>query len=145
MKRMPTAIDDFAFDGFYRDGVLVDVERAGGFARGRTDPAGELGEVVRGVKVLERRLPVVAVNQVVPGRALVVDRAARRAWRHGAGPRAERNAAVHASRRLRPDFGVIHSLQELGVVFLAGFGFFVAALFFLVLEEACRFAHLRCP
>ena len=73
-------------------GVVVDVERAGGLARRRAHAARHLGEVVGGVQVERRRLPLVAVDEVVPVRDLVVDRAA---------VVAVGDAAVHAARRLR--------------------------------------------
>src|SRR5262249_6307927 len=56
---------------------------------------GELGEVVRRMKDVERRAPLMAVNEVVPVGDDVVDRAAGLA---------ERDAAVHAARALRRSF-----------------------------------------
>ena len=73
------AVGDRAFDRFDGDGVLVDVERAGGFARRRADAAGDFGEIVGRVQVARGFVPIVAVDEVVPVRDLVVDRAARRA------------------------------------------------------------------
>src|SRR5262249_38644293 len=83
------------------DGVVVDVERAGGFARRRTDTAGHLRKVVGGVQVARSLLPVAAVDQVVPVRDLVVDRAASRRARREIGAVAIRDAAVQAARGLR--------------------------------------------
>ena len=61
------------------------------FARRRAEPAGELGEVVGRVQPIDRRLPAVAVDEVVPVGNQVAERAALMA---------ERDAAVHAARAL---------------------------------------------
>ena len=88
---VPRAVDDGDFDLLDRDGVLVDAEHARGFARRRAQPAGELGEVVRGVQPRDGLAPLVAVDEVVPVGDEVAERAALVA---------ERNAAVHAPARL---------------------------------------------
>ena len=81
----PAAVDDRELDLLDRDGVpLVDLEHARRLARSGTEPAGELGEVVRPVKLLERFLPAVAVDEVVPVRNQVADRTAVMAERHPA-------------------------------------------------------------
>ena len=72
-------------------GRLDQVERAGRLARRRADAAGELREIVGRVQVVERVLPVAAIDEVVPVGDLVVHRAAGVTIR---------NAAVHAARRL---------------------------------------------
>ena len=59
---------------------------------GQTRPVNS-GKVVGRVQVLQRRLPLVAVDEVVPVGDQVVDRAALVA---------ERDAAIHAARRLLP-------------------------------------------
>ena len=68
--------------------VVVDVEHAGRLARRRTDQAGELGEVVGRVELVDRRLPVPDAGEVVPVGNQVPERA---------GVVAERHAAVHAA------------------------------------------------
>ena len=85
------AIDDRQLDRLDRDRILVDAEHARSFARRGAEQAGELGEVVGLVQPLDRRAPVVAIDQVVPVGNQVAERAALVA---------ERNAAVHAARRL---------------------------------------------
>ena len=70
-------VDDRSFDVLDRDRRLVDAEHARAFARRGADAAGELGEVVRLVQAVERLLPQAAVDEVVPLRDEVVDRAAR--------------------------------------------------------------------
>src|SRR5258707_13363476 len=97
---VPGAIDDGAFDRLDGDGVVVDVERAGSFARRREDPPGEFREIVGRVQVARGFFPVVLVDQIVEIRNLVVDRAARRARSHRAGAVAIGNPAIHAARRL---------------------------------------------
>ena len=65
--------------GLDGDRVVVDVERAGRLARRRADAAGDLGKIVGRVQVARGLVPVAAIDEVVPVRDLVVDRAARRA------------------------------------------------------------------
>src|SRR5215472_6230388 len=83
----PGPVDDFDLDLLDGDRVGADAEHARRLARGRTQPAGELGEVVSGVQSLGSAAPVSGVDQVVPLRDQVAERAARVA---------ERDAAVHA-------------------------------------------------
>ena len=84
-------VDDLDLDLLDGHRVLVDAEHAGRLARRRAQPTGELREVVGGVQPLDRVAPVVAVDQVVPVGDQVAERAA---------VVAERDAAVHAPRRL---------------------------------------------
>ena len=83
----PGPVDDLHLDLLDRHRVGVDAEHAGGLARRRAEPAGELGEVVGRVQPLGRGPPVAAPDQVVPLRDQVAQRAA---------VVAERDAAVHA-------------------------------------------------
>src|SRR6266849_1772247 len=71
--------------------VRVDAEHAGCLAGGGAQPPGELGEVVRRVQPVGRGRPVGPVDEVVPLGYEVAERAA---------VVAERDAAVHAARRL---------------------------------------------
>ncbi len=73
-------------------GVVVDVEDAGLLARCRTDAPRELGEVVRRMEAVDRVLPAAAVDQIVPVRDDVPERAALVA---------EGDPAIHAARALR--------------------------------------------
>ena len=75
------AIGDRAFDRFDGDRVLVDVERAGRFARRRADPAGDFRKIVGRMQIARGLVPVAGIDEVVPVGDLVVDRAARRAGR----------------------------------------------------------------
>src|SRR5260370_1014649 len=70
------AVGDRAFDGLDGDGIVLDVERAGGLARRRADAAGDLGEIVGGVEVARSLLPVAAIDEGVPVRDLIVARTA---------------------------------------------------------------------
>src|SRR5439155_21350914 len=97
---VPGPIHNGAFDGLDGDRVVVDVEGAGGLARGGADAAGELGEIVGRVQVARGFFPVALIDEVVEIGDLVVDRAARRARRHRTGAVAIGNAAIHAARRL---------------------------------------------
>ena len=85
------AVGDLHLDLLDGDRVGVDAEHAGGLAGRRAQPPGELREVVGRVQPLARRVPVVLVDEVVPLRDEVPERAA---------VVAEGDAAVHAARRL---------------------------------------------
>ncbi len=84
-------VDDLHLDLLDRDGIGVDPEHTGGFARRWAKPPGELGEVVGGVQAVGGLPPVVPPDQVVPLRDQVAQRAP---------VMAERDAAVHAPARL---------------------------------------------
>src|SRR5262249_41310035 len=88
---LPGVIDDLLLDLLDGHRVVVDAENTRFLARSRTDPTGELGEVVRRVEADDRLLPAVAIDQVVPVGDDVPERAALVA---------EGDAAVHATRRL---------------------------------------------
>jgi len=89
-----------ALDVLDRDGRVVDAEDAGAFARGGAHAAGELGEVVRLVETVEGLFPEAAVDEVVPLRDQVVDRATGGHAADEFARVAERHAAVHAARAL---------------------------------------------
>ena len=93
---VPGPVDDRHLDLLDGDRVGVDAEHAGGLARRRAQAPGELGEVVGGVQAFDGGLPVVAVDEVVPVRDEVAERAA---------VVAERDAAVHAARPPGPAAG----------------------------------------
>ena len=97
---LPSAVGDRAFDGLDGHRVVVDVQRAGGFARRRTDAAGDLREIVGRVQVARGFFPAALIDQIVPVRDLVVDRTAGRAGRDRAGAVAIGHAAIHAARGL---------------------------------------------
>src|SRR5690606_7967260 len=89
--------------------------------------------VVGRVERLERELPVAAIDQVVPVRDDVVDRAAALA---------ERDAAVHAARPLLRRLVVGQVQDELAVVPHARLRVFGGLLEALELEESGDFAHV---
>jgi hypothetical protein len=95
----PGVVDDVLFDQLDRDRVVVDVEDAGFFARRRTYAAGEFGKVVGRMQAVDRLLPAPAIDQVVPVRDDVAERAALVA---------EGDAAIHASRPLRAQLVLGH-------------------------------------
>ena len=72
-------------------GLIVDIQRAGGLARRWANTAGEFRKIVRRMKISGSLLPIGVVDEVVPIRDLIVDRATVVAIR---------NAAIHAARRL---------------------------------------------
>ncbi len=85
------ALDDRVLDALDRDRITVDAEDAGALARRRAEPAGELGKVVGRQQALDRRLPPIAVDEIVPVRNQVAEWTALVA---------ERDAAVHAAGAL---------------------------------------------
>jgi hypothetical protein len=104
---LEAASDDGQLDLLDRDGVVVDVEHAGRLARRGADQPGEFGEVIGGVQLGERVAPAVAVDEVVPVRDQVPERAALVAERH---------AAVHAARALVAQRAVVRQREVLPVV-----------------------------
>ena len=94
-RRDPTlverTIDNRRFDGFDRDRGIIDAQHARAFARRRTQAAGELREIVGRMQALDRRAPVIAIDEIVPVGNEITERASLMA---------ERNAAVHAPGRL---------------------------------------------
>ena len=100
----PGAVDDLDLDLLDRDRVLVDAEHARRLARSGAQAAGELREVVRGVQPLDRLAPPVPVDEVVPVRDQVAERAA---------VVAERDAAVHAPAGLGPQVVLGERLVDL--------------------------------
>ena len=98
---VPGAVDDRVLDLLDRDRVaLADLEHAGGLARRRAQPAGELREVVRRVQLADRVVPAAAVDEVVPVRDQVPQRAAVVAERARRTPCSARPAR-RARRRVR--------------------------------------------
>ena len=138
---VPGAVDDRAFDGLDGDRVVVDVERAGGFARRRTDAAGEFRKIVGRVQVARGLFPIALVDQIVEVRNLVVDRATRRARRDRAGAVAIGNAAIHAARGLVARFLLAQGNDEFAIVFDALGHRRVLAIVTLDLEKTCDLAH----
>src|SRR4029077_15201349 len=105
---LPAAIDDRVLDLFDRDRVaLANLEHARRLTRRRTQPPGELGEVVRRVQLVDRVAPAVAVDEIVPIGDQVSQRAA---------VVAEGHAAVHAASALLAQLRDGAGEQELPVV-----------------------------
>src|SRR5690606_24259149 len=128
----PGAVDDGVLDRLDADGVVVDVEHAGGFAGRRADAAGEVREVVRAVQHVDGIAPVVLIDQIVEVRNDVVDRAA---------VVAKRRAAIHATRTL--DLGLIGAQadDEFLVVLDALLDGLIALFQTFELQKASDFSH----
>src|SRR4029078_13456246 len=107
-----SAVDDVFLDVLDRDRIVVDVEDARLLARGGTDAAGELGEVVGRVQPVDRLAPAAAVHEVVPVGDDVPERTALVT---------EGDAAIHAARALALQHLVGRALLELAPV-LQAFG-----------------------
>ena len=134
-------VGDRAFDRFDGDRVLIDVERARRFARRRADAAGHFRKVVGRVQIARGLVPVAGVDEVVPVRDLVVDRAARRAGRERAGALAIGHAAIHAARRLDAVFVVLERQYEFAPVAHALLDRLVVTVVAFVFEEPGDLAH----
>src|SRR5262249_25092311 len=132
----PAPVDDRAFYGLDGDRRVDDVQGAGGLARRRADAAGELREVVGGLQVLQRLLPLLAIDQAVDVGDLVV---------HGAAGVAERNAAIHAASRLAVQRRPVERHEELFPVAQALLGIGVGAILAVDLEKAGGLAHENAP
>ena len=89
--RLEGMVDDGELDGLDGDGVVVDPQHAGAFARGGAQRAGELREVVGGMEPVHGLAPLVPVDEVVPVGDEIAERTALMA---------EGDAAVHAPRTL---------------------------------------------
>src|SRR5215212_6533562 len=126
------ARDDGQLDLLDRDGVVVDVEDAGGLAWRGADQPRELGEVVRGVELHERVAPTVPVDEVVPVRDQVAERAALVT---------EGDPAVHAAGALVAQGAVVGQLEVLAVVVHALFGIALLEADPLEAEECAELAH----
>jgi hypothetical protein len=63
------AIGNLTFDRFNGDRILVDIERAGRFARSRTDASRKLRKIIGRMQIARGFVPVSAVDQIVPVRA----------------------------------------------------------------------------
>ena len=87
--------------------ALLDLQHARRLARRGAEPPRELGEVVRPVQLVDRFPPPVAVDEVVPVGDQVAERAA---------VVAERDAALHAARRLLTQLGQRQRPDELAEV-----------------------------
>ena len=138
---LESPVDDGAFDIFDGDRRIVEAQHARPLAGRRTDPAGELGEVVGPVQAIQRLPPEPPVDQVVPLGDQVVDGAPRgQAVEQDAGV-AEGDAAVHAARPLFSE----RFLREVQVKLLPVPSPLlrgpVGRHFALVVQESCGLAH----
>ena len=129
-------IDDGALDHFNRDRRLIDAEHACRLARGRADAAGELGEVVGGMQHAYRGPPPVAIDQIIPVRNDVVQRAAGVAEGH---------AAIHAARTLCAHFFQGKILIDLQPVVNAFFDGSARGELAGVFQKTSCFTHDRSP
>src|SRR5690606_32489626 len=100
--RFPSFVNDGSLEVLDRYRRLDDAENAGTFTRSGANPAGEFGEVVRLVEAVQCFLPASAVDEVIPFRNEVVDRAATGHAADQQAGMAERRTAVHAARALLP-------------------------------------------
>ena len=132
MPLVERPVDDLDLDLLDGDRVVADPQHACGLAGRRAQPPGEVGEVVRPVELLDRLAPAVAVDEVVPVRDQVAERAAAVA---------ERDAALHAARRLLLQLDEREHADELAMVADALAGRALERLRARELLEAADLAH----
>ena len=87
----PALVDNRTFDGFDGDRAVINVQRAGRFARCRADASGKFGEIICRMQICQCGLPVIFIDQIVPVGDLVVDGATIMAIGH---------TAIHATGSL---------------------------------------------
>ena len=131
---LPALVGDRLLDRLDRHRHVLEVERAGFLAGRGADAAGEFREVVGGVEVAQRILPAAGIDQLVPVRNLVMDRATGR-------PVAERDAAIHAARRLLLDVALLKRKRELAEMPDAVAGELILLLLPVEFEKARDLAH----
>ena len=132
----PPAIHDLAFDRLDGDGRVINVQRAARLARGGADAAGEFREVVGRMQHFQRVAPVIFIDQIVPVRDDVVDRATIVA---------KRNPAIHAARCLPADRIFRHRNDEFAVVCQPLLGVGIGPVGPVEFEEASGLAHDQSP
>jgi len=84
----PCSIDDLDLNLLDRHRVLINPEDASGFTRRRTESPGELGEIIGGVKPIDRVSPAIVEHEIIPIGNQIPQRAT---------VIAEGDAAIHAS------------------------------------------------
>ena len=125
-------LGDRQLDLLDRDRVVVDRQHARRFARRGADPASELGEVVRHVELVDRLAPLAAIDEVVPVRDQIPERAPLVA---------EGDAAVHAACALTRELVLRLQREVLLVVVHAGIGVALVEADPVDLEKSAEFAH----
>ena len=135
------AVGDLAFDRFDGNRVLVDVERARGFARRRAHPTGDFRKIVGRMQIARRFVPVAGINEIVPVRDLVVDWAAWRPGRERARALAIGHAAIHATRCLGAVVRLGQRLHKFVPMANPLLDRLIVAVFALVFEKAGYLAH----
>src|SRR6516162_2286734 len=88
------------------------------------------------MQCLERRLPLAAIDEVVPVRNQIIDRAP---------VVAERDAAVHAAGRLLAGIGLGQRLDEFLPAAAPDFGLLIRPVATLYLKKAGRLSHWHSP
>src|SRR5277367_4923279 len=104
---VPAFIHNRMFDRFDANRVGIDTQRACLFAWRGTNTTGEFRKIISRMQCIERTLPVLPINKIVPVGDDVVYRAASYA---------ERDAAIHAARALNFRFFVRQVVQKFSVM-----------------------------
>ena len=129
---LPALIGNGMFNGFDPDGLIVDIQRTGFFARRRTDTPGELRKVVGRMQDFQCLLPISPVNQIVPVRNDVIDRAT---------VVAEGDSAIHATRPLHARLFIVECCDELAIVLEARLCRLIRFRQTLTFQKSSRLSH----
>ena len=140
-----TPVDNRLLDVLDRHRRIGDPQHAGTLARRRTDPTCEFREIVRLVQAVQSITPAVVVDQVVPFRDQVVDRATRCHVGDHAARMAKRHTAIHAASPLSGQVLDHRQLDELAPVAHPGHRIAVRSRLACEFHETCRFPHRRPP
>src|SRR5690606_10094396 len=93
----PAFFDDGVFDVLDGDRRFDHSEHTGTLTRSGADPSGEFRKIVGLVQASQRFLPAIAINQVIPFRNEIVDRATAGHAADQLSGVAEGSAAIHAA------------------------------------------------
>ena len=130
---LPALVNNRAFNRFDSDWLIGQIQRTGRLTRGRTNSAGEFGKVIRAMEDFDGFAPVALVNQIVPVRNDVVDRASVMAIR---------DTTIHATRPLFLEFVFGQGNNEFLVILDPVSDQAIASILTRNFHETGRFAHL---
>src|SRR5690606_6517006 len=131
----PGAVAQRLLDVLDRDRNVLEIERARFLAGRGTDAPRPFREIIGGMQVPDRLVPVALVDEVVPVRNLVVDRTTGRPVTIG-------HPAIHAARGLLGDLRLRHRQHELAKMPDPVGGRLILRLLTLDLEKSGYLTHV---